>query len=276
MARARVVIAAPVLVTVLLTQSSLPAEADVDLVCLADVCDLTGTTEDDFTPPTPPLPLGETPTNPGPATIETIAHEYSDLGVERCLWQGIRTDEEADLAQIDVTRPCEEDEADPAADDAADDAPTWEEIVTFVASAYETLQLEPSPITYQPEGDWALINMDFIVHTDPTPQTFDVDLLPGLQVTFRATPVHYTWDFGDGATLETSSPGNPYPDHDVAHVYTSTHDAVAVSLTTLWQGTFQINGAGPWLPVSTYNVTTATTDPVEIVAMDVALVPNDA
>lgn len=129
-------------------------------------------------------------------------------------------------------------------------------------------------LTHQPDGDWALINVDFIVMTDPTPQVFERDLL-GMSITFRATPVHYLWDFGDGSPpLETSSPGRPYPDHDVTHVYTSAADGVEVSLTTTWEGSFQINGGGTWLPVSGFATTTAVAPPVEIVAMDTRLVPN--
>lgn len=60
----------------------------------------------------------------------------------------------------------------------------------------------------------------------------------------------------------------------MAHVYSSAADAVEISLTTTWQGSFRINGTGPWLPVSGYATTTATAPAVEIVAMEVHLVPN--
>lgn len=110
--------------------------------------------------------------------------------------------------------------------------------------------------------------------TDAEPQTFDVELL-GLDITFLATPVHYSWDFGDGsAALSTSSPGTPYPNQNLTHIYTSADDGVNVSVTTTWEGSFQIGGAGPWYPVAGYATTTASSGPIEIVAMDVNLVPN--
>lgn len=231
--------------------------------------------EDSVREPNPgATPPDEDPADPGPATIENIALEYETVGLDPCLFDGLRRDDEADLAIGDIDRTCprpEETEDDVAAED---EGPTFEEIVAYISTQYVTLPIDASPIRYQPDGDWALINMDFIVHTDPSPQTFDVNLL-GMDVTFRATPVHWTWDFGDGTPpLPTSSPGTPYPNHDVAHVYSAAHEGVTVSAITSWQGSFQINGSGPWFPVATHASTTATTAPIEIVAMEVNLVPG--
>jgi hypothetical protein len=155
-----------------------------------------------------------------------------------------------------------------------EDGPSAEEIAAAVNSAFRTLHLSPSPITYQPEGTWALVNMDFIVYTDPAVQTLDSEVF-GIPITIRATPVHYLWDFDDGSTISTTDPGRPYPEQTVAHVYTSTADAVAVSLTTSFQGEFTYEGADGWLPIAGLATTTSTADPVEIVAIDVNLVPND-
>ena len=115
--------------------------------------------------------------------------------------------------------------------------------------------------------------MDFIVYTDAGAQLLDTTIL-GVPVTVRATPVHYSWDFDDGSVpLATTDTGQPYPNHTLAHVYTSAADSVEVTLSTTWQGELQINGSGPWLPIAGFATTTRSAPPVEIVAMDVHLVP---
>lgn len=241
--------------------------------CLDGTCRLGGSesVDDDVgTGDDVATPVGEDSADQGATSNLLVATIYEEAGFTRCAFNGLRRDDEADLAPIDIVRDCDE-EAEEGEEDAP---PTWDEIVAMINREYLTLPIAPSAITHQPDGDWALINVDFIVMTDPEPQVFERELL-GMGITFQATPVHYSWDFGDGSPpLETSSPGSPYPNHDVTHTYTSAADAVEVSLTTTWQGTFQINGTGPWLPVSGYATTTAVAPPVEIVAMDVHLVPN--
>lgn len=154
-----------------------------------------------------------------------------------------------------------------------DDDLSTTDLVALVSSEFRTLPLAAPVISYQPEGDWALVNMDFVVYTDADEQLLSTTIL-GVPVTVRATPVHYSWDFGDGsAPLSTTDAGRPYPDHTLAHVYTSAAESVQVSLTTSWQGELQINGAGPWLPIAGFATTTSSAPAVEIVAMDVNLVP---
>lgn len=116
--------------------------------------------------------------------------------------------------------------------------------------------------------------MDVVVYTDTAQQLLETTILD-IPVSFRLTPSHWTWDFGDGSpAVPSSQPGEPYPNHTISHVYSSAHDGVTISLTTLWSGQFQIAGAGDWYPVQGFVTTTATAGPVEIVAFDVHLVPN--
>ena len=274
MARARLTaIAGGAALAVAIVAGSGAAAADGRAGCVLDICDveISQPTEDTVrVPPSAPVIPDADPSVSNTAADASVAQTYEAAGVPRCPFEGMRRDDEVDLAEGEVIRTCTEDE-EPAEDEV--EGPSYEEIVAYISSQYVTLPIAPSPISYQPEGDWALINMDFIVFTDTAPQTFDRELL-GMDVTFVATPVHWSWDFGDGSPpLQTSSPGNPYPNQDLAHVYGTAHDGVTVSVTTQWQGTFQING-GPWLPVATQATTTAATDPIEIVAMDVNLVPN--
>lgn len=252
-----------------------PAAARPDDVagwCFDGTCGLEASTATDDYGPVPDVAghADVEPTEHSPLLDSLVAAVYEETGFTRCPFEGLRRDDEAGLAPADIVRACDE-EAEEGDDDAP---PSWDEIVALINREYLTLPIEASAISHQPDGDWALINVDFIVMTDPTPQVFERDLL-GMSITFRATPVHYLWDFGDGSPpLETSSPGRPYPDQDVTHVYTSAADGVEVSLTTTWEGSFQINGGGTWLPVSGFATTTAVAPPVEIVAMDTRLVPN--
>jgi hypothetical protein len=204
--------------------------------------------------------IDDSPMTTSSATEEAVETAYEEARFQCALRQA--SDESGDLLN-EETDLCEDEEG----------GITTADLVALVSSEFKTLPLASPAISYQPEGDWALVNMDFIVYTDADQQLLSTTIL-GVPVTVRATPVHYSWDFGDGsAPLSTTDTGRPYPDHTLAHVYTSTTDAVEVTLTTSWQGELQINGAGPWLPIAGIATTTSTAPPVEIVAMDVNLVP---
>lgn len=155
-----------------------------------------------------------------------------------------------------------------------DDDLTPADVEAMIVEAFQSLPVAPSPISYQPDGDWAAVNMDFIVYTDTTAQTLGTSIL-GVPLTFTLQPTHWTWDFGDGSPpLPTSQPGAPYPNQTVAHTYSSASDGVTVTLTTLWSGTFTIADDPTSYPVNGFVTTTNTTGPIEIVAFDVRLVPN--
>ena len=196
-------------------------------------------------------------------TVRTnIEQIYEDNDVVCALRQGSAEDGEL-LNEDELEDLCE-----------SDDGPTVAEIAAMVTTEFQSLHLAAPPISYQPEGDWALINMDFIVFTDAGAQELDTTIL-GAPVTIRATPVSYSWDFGDGSgPLVTSDQGSPYPNQTLAHVYSSASEGVVVTLTTSWQGEFRIGG-GAWLPISGFATTSSATDAIEIVAMDVNLVPNE-
>ena len=205
--------------------------------------------------------VSDTPGTVSETTRTNIEQTYEDADIICALRQG--ADEDGDLLNEDGGDLCED----------LDDAPTVAEIAAMITTEFQSLHLTPPPISYQPEGDWALVNMDFIVFTDAGAQEMDTTIL-GAPVTIRATPVSYSWDFGDGSgPLVTSDQGSPYPNQTLAHVYSSASDGVVVTLTTSWQGEFRI-GAGAWLPISGFATTSSSTGPIEIVEMDVNLVPN--
>lgn len=86
----------------------------------------------------------------------------------------------------------------------------------------------------------------------PNPQTFEVDIFDQ-PVRVRAVPQAYIWDYGDGQSKRTVSPGKSMPNHtfdeatDTSHVYTKTGD-YQIQLSTVYRGEYSVDGA-PWQPV---------------------------
>src|SRR5690606_9900087 len=110
----------------------------------------------------------------------------------------------------------------------------YEDLPAFTAADFRRLPLAPSPLHVQPARAEHLVNMPAIVYTTPATQRFTTTLL-GYPVEVEATAASYTWDFGDGTTLTTTSPGAPYPHHDVAHPYAAP-GTWTIALTTTWSG----------------------------------------
>jgi hypothetical protein len=76
------------------------------------------------------------------------------------------------------------------------------------------------------------------------------DTLGGVTVEVQIVPQRYTWNFGDGTTLETSSPGKPYPaQSDVQHAYEQSSfgagGAFAVTVEINFSAQYRVNG-GAW------------------------------
>jgi hypothetical protein len=68
-------------------------------------------------------------------------------------------------------------------------------------------------------------------------------------VAVQVQPTSYTWSFGDGTTLVSHDPGQPYPaESDIKHTYqySSLHypNGFPVSLTIQFGATYSVNG-GP-------------------------------
>lgn len=121
----------------------------------------------------------------------------------------------------------------------------------------------PSPaLTLQPDRGWVLINVPTIVTTDPSPVTLQTELL-GYPITVEATPTSWTYNFGDGHTLTTTSPGRPYPHHDLAHEYTAPGRAT-ITLTATWTGRYQINDMPTWHTITGTATTTTTSAPFTV------------
>lgn len=74
-----------------------------------------------------------------------------------------------------------------------------------------------------------------------------VDTVLGLPIVITATPRRWVWDFGDGQTVTTTSPGRPGTP-EVAHAYDRV-GPMSVTVTVEWSGTFRIGGIAGEFPI---------------------------
>ncbi|WP_380166824.1 hypothetical protein [Jannaschia sp. R86511] len=133
---------------------------------------------------------------------------------------------------------------DPAAQEAAP-------VPVVTLADFRSLPLPAGQPAIQPGGGEALIYARTNVYVDPDStleQTFDITLL-GTPVQVRATPITYTWDFGDGSQpLTTDDPGAPYPELTTWHEYDQPGQ-VGISLTTTYTGAYSVAG-GPFIDIT--------------------------
>ena len=98
-------------------------------------------------------------------------------------------------------------------------------------------------VKVQPRGR-TLVNLDTIVYTDESKVSTTTITLLGFPVAVEATPISYTWNFGDGTpALTTSTPGKPYPSKEITHKYMK-RGAVSLTLTTNYAARFNVANTG--------------------------------
>ena len=101
--------------------------------------------------------------------------------------------------------------------------------VVVTAQDVQRLPISPGGLVVQPDQGWVLVNIDTIVWTEASAQTFNTVVLD-TPVEVRVTPVDFTWDFGDGsAPVRTTDPGRPYPNHTVSHIYSRAAENLTVT-----------------------------------------------
>lgn len=126
------------------------------------------------------------------------------------------------------------------------------EIAAQIASEFQRTPVAGATIGSQP-GPHTLRGKETNVYAEASTQTFNITLL-GQQVTITATPVAYTWDYGDG-TVWGPTPVHGAPLHkerigeqtQTSHIYTET-GRLSINLTTHFDGSYTVNG-GPSLPI---------------------------
>ena len=133
-------------------------------------------------------------------------------------------------------------------------------IRVLVLKAFENLDWPASELVVQPPDGRTLVNLDTNFYTTNTDVTDISVTLVQSDVVVSARPIAYKWHFGDGSAVTTTSPGAPYPDLDVSHVYEQT-DEVAVSVDTQYgDASFTVGGGAPEQIPSTIWVTGAQSD----------------
>lgn len=113
----------------------------------------------------------------------------------------------------------------------------------LVLNALRRIGLPSLEAHTQPEGK-TLVNFDTIFYTEAQPFTRTLTLL-GQRVEVEATPVSYTWHYGDGSTRQTDGPGAPYPSKEITYRYHDAHVTVSASVDVTYGARFRVNG-GAW------------------------------
>jgi hypothetical protein len=133
----------------------------------------------------------------------------------------------------------------PVPEDTVPSATRRLEQITATAVRREIVDV-PFPklrVHIQPNGR-TLVNLDTNIYTNPVRFQRTVPVLTW-PVRVRATPVSYTWHFGDGTSKTTTSPGSPYPDTDVTHKYLRRiPEGASVYVTVNYAARFRAPGSG--------------------------------
>jgi hypothetical protein len=122
------------------------------------------------------------------------------------------------------------------------------QLAAMVANYFQRIPL-PEPGLHIAPADNAIVNFPEIVSADQPPATtFTVAQAPFPVVTINAT-VRWEWNFGDGTTLVTSSPGKAYDGTDpadgdgyVTHTYKTPSKAWPLTVTAIWTATYTVQG----------------------------------
>lgn len=141
------------------------------------------------------------------------------------------------------------------------------EIAGRIQAEFKKTPVKGAVIGSQP-GPHVLRGTNVNFYADASVQEFDVVLL-GQKVHIKATPVSYTWNYGDGTAIGPSSVhGAALPPDRVgettktSHVYTATGN-YQVGMVTHFSGTYSVNG-GPQLPIPGQGEIPSTSIPIRV------------
>ena len=125
-------------------------------------------------------------------------------------------------------------------------------IAADIQKQFQNLPISAGTVVAQPSPN-TLRGAETNFYAEAVEQQFDITMF-GQQVHVVATPVQYTWNYGDGTVVGPQpSMGGPLPQDRwgektrTSHAYSSTGDFQVV-LTTSFQGTYSVNSGAP-LPI---------------------------
>lgn len=125
-------------------------------------------------------------------------------------------------------------------------------IAASIQRQFETLPVDAGAVVAQPSPH-TLRGAETNFYADAKEQRFDITMF-GQKVHVVATPVEYTWNYGDGTVFGPQpSMGGPLPQDRwgektrTSHAYGATGDFQVV-MTTIFRGTYSVND-GPPLPI---------------------------
>jgi hypothetical protein len=145
-------------------------------------------------------------------------------------------------------------------------------------------KLLPHPmIGVAPPGHVTLVNIETVLWADTGAQrNLGTVTVLGQRVELRARIDHVAWDFGDGTTATTTSPGRAYTDADpcdsaqcrdyFGHTYRAT-GKVTIAADIAWRGQFRLAG-GAWQPIAGTVTAAATATSVDVEQARAVLVPD--
>lgn len=120
-------------------------------------------------------------------------------------------------------------------------------IAQLIIREFKRISWPESRLVVEPPNGKTLVNLETNFYTTDDAVVVNDVSIANQQVTIEAFPTTYTFNFGDGTSTSTASPGTPYPGLDVAHTYARTGD-VSVSLDTTYSGRYRIGGGG-WVNI---------------------------
>lgn len=116
-------------------------------------------------------------------------------------------------------------------------------VITVTQRDFASMPVKPLEASAGPPDGWLPVNMLNVLYADPEDQVLETELLD-TPVSVRATPTSYHWDLGDGNTITTDNPGEPYPSTEISATYAQ-EGWYDITLTTTFSGQFSVDG-GPW------------------------------
>jgi hypothetical protein len=142
-------------------------------------------------------------------------------------------------------------------------------LLQLVIQEWQSVQIPAATIGINPPDGRALVNFETIFFTDAGEKAFPVTVL-GRSVVIYAIPIDYTWHHGDGTSQITQSPGAPYPDKEITHLF-ETMGTVNPRVDVRYRAEFTVDG-GARQPIPGIATVTGTSEELTVLEARTRLV----